>query len=179
MTEEEFRLADIRSKRWNTWIALAGAIGVVLSILVGFSQVTAQSEAQVTALNQQWKQQFYRERLELYRRATETAARIATLKTTNASTEQLDGSMREFYTLFWGPMAMTEEAAVESAMVKFKAGLDRNLDGRTLQTLALYLAHVARNETNSAYLEGQSASSGYGTNAEILSKMAKLVEKVE
>ncbi len=174
MTEEEYRRADIRAKNWQNVTAIVGAVAVVVSILIGLGQIVGQTKAQADAINNQWKQQFYEERLILYRRATEAAGRVAALKVAGAGGEEAESAWIEFRTLYWGPMGMTEGPDVERAMVFFNNAVEKDKDADTLQQLALRLAHVAKNETSSVYLGERGSVSHYGSNEAILAQMKEL-----
>ena len=132
-------------------------------------------ETQNRNIETQWRQEFYKERLRIYSRATEAAARIAALQqdadSTEANGKELARAIIEFKTLFWGPMCITEGAYVEDAMLKFNTGLGKGLAAPELKQLALYLAHVCRNEAHAEYKGKKTHASVYGTNTEILDKM--------
>ncbi len=167
--EEELRL-----KRINTWIAAIGAIGVAATIWFGFRRLAVEAQAQTNAVQQQWATHFYDEKLSLYARATETAAKIAALKSKEAKDTDLQGAITEFRILFWGPMCVTEGQDVEKAMVYFAAALDSAASGKDLQQLSLFLAHVCRNEAHELYVRDGHAASHYGTNDTILERMKQL-----
>jgi hypothetical protein len=175
MTDTENRRSDFILKLANTFIAAFGALGVVASIFFGFSQLEQQSAAQTEAIKEQWNSTFYDERIKLYTRATEAAARIASLKHMNAPAKAIDTAIIEFRNLFWGPMCITEGPEVESAMVKFNIGLSKGANAEVLQQLALLLAHVCKNETYAYYLKTDEIASVYGSNREILTQMDDLI----
>lgn len=131
----------------------------------------------MAALREQWNKSFYDEKISIYSRATEAAGRIAALKHAGGSEEELRSALIEFRTLFWGPMCITEDPDVEEAMVKFHSGASTNIPTADFEQLALYLAHVCKNEAHSHYFNNEGPASTYGTNDKILEKMTKLIEK--
>ena len=165
---------ELRLKRINTWIAGVGALGVAASIWFGFRQLAAQAEAQTDAIRQQWATHFYDEKLSLYAKATETAAKIAALKSQGATDAEMQEIVTQFRILFWGPMCVTEGPDVEKAMVLFGAGLDSSIPAKDLQQLSLYLAHVCRNEAHALYVRDGKPASHYGANDKILPLMKAL-----
>lgn len=175
----ERQKADLRLKIINTILAAVGGIGVIASIWFGFAQLEQQSEAQTEAIRDQWRQTFYDQRMDIYQRATEVAARIASLMRVNGPEQEISRAVVEFRTLFWGPMAITEGADVENAMIYFNRGLSQRLPARDMEQLALYLAHVCRNEAYDYYKINRAAgpASRYGTNEQILGEMKQILSR--
>ena len=159
---------EMRLKRINTWIAAIGAVGVAASIWFGFHQLATQ-------VRQQWTAKFYDEKLSLYSRATEAAARLAALKAADGTDAELRAGTLQFRTLFWGPMCVTEGRDVEQAMLHFARGLDAKVSAKSLEQLSLYLAHVCRNEAHALYIRDARPASHYGTNEKILAAMDGLL----
>lgn len=83
---------------------------------------------------------FLEKQLALYTEATEVAAKLAT----SQSDDELDAAKKRFLALYWGELALVEDKAVETAMVKFKQALDGNNKGHQLEQLSLALAHACR-----------------------------------
>jgi len=175
MDEADYRRREMRLKWINTVLAAFGGIGVVASIWFGLARLRHEWERQSRAIREQWRQTFYDERIAVYSRATETAGRIASLMSSGGTDEELSEAVVEFRTLFWGPMCITEGADVEKAMVKFNKGLNSNLSAAEMEQLALYLAHVCRNEAYNYYFEDKKAGSRYGPNEEVLSRMDAVI----
>lgn len=175
--DSDYKRTELRLKQVNTILAVFGGLGVIASVYFGFSQLQRQSAAQTRAIEQQWNNTFYDERMKLYARATEAAGRIASLVRKESDQAEIDGAIIEFRTLFWGPMCITEGTDVESAMVKFNTGISSNAGASALEQLALRLAHVCKNETHAYYLTTDQPASRYGTNAEILSQMDDIIKK--
>ncbi|MBD3276640.1 MAG: hypothetical protein GF372_15095 [Candidatus Marinimicrobia bacterium] len=170
---------DLRLKIINTILAAVGGVGVIASIWFGFAQLEQQSRAQTEAIRDQWRQTFYDQRMEIYQRATEGTGRIASLMRMNGPEQEIKRAIMEFRSLFWGPMAITEGADVENAMVYFNRGLTQNLPARDIEQLALYLAHVCRNEAYAYYniRRSDEPASRYGANEEILEMMEKVLDR--
>ena len=78
--------------------------------------------------------------LKLYTEATQIAATLATV--TADSIE--DKTMQRFWELYWGELALVENADVEKAMVQFGQGLQNGYNKSRLQQLSLELAHACR-----------------------------------
>jgi hypothetical protein len=182
MTEEQHRMQELRLKRLNTLIAVIGAIGVIASIYFGFSQLVSQSkvqaqatEAQTATIKDQWSRRFYDEKLAVYSRATEAAARLAALKSMGAPANQIEEAKMQFKVLFWGPMCITEDDDVESAMVLFQCGVDACATPKQVEDLSLFLAHLCKNEAHRLYLPSVHVASRYGSNPEILERMKKII----
>ena len=181
MNGEYHERADLRYKKLNTIIAAVGAFGVIVSILFGFSQLRSQSEAQTQAIRDQWGRKFYDEKIDLYTRATEVAARIAALRRSQSDEKTFEDALVEFRSLYWGPMCITEGEDVESAMVKFHEGVTADLPASALEQLALFLAHVCKNEAHALYLDKDKPTeeppSRYGNNRQILERMDKIMKE--
>jgi len=171
MNEDKYRAREARLKILNTMIAAIGTLAVIGSIWIGLKSVAASSQAQATAINDQWGQRFYDERLLIYARATEAASRIAALTTFGGSKLELKDARLEFQVLYWGPMCITEGVDMEAAMVIFGDALDKSMDGPTLEYLAQRLAHVARNEMHATFPGVDSSVSKFGDSEEILRDM--------
>jgi hypothetical protein len=177
MNDIDYKEKEYRLKLVNTLFAILGAIGVIASIIIGFAQLNQATSAQTEAIEQQWNSSFYDERIRIYTRATEAAGEIASLvrmkesDTGNVPDDEINSAIVDFRKLFWGPMCITEGEDVSKAMVKFNEGLDRKVDARTLEQLALRLAHICKNETYAYYLGMDSAVSRLGSNDRILFQM--------
>lgn len=83
---------------------------------------------------------FLEKQLSLYTEATQVAAKLATSQNNN----ELDAAKERFLALYWGELALVEDKAVETAMVKLKQALDDNNKGHQLEQLSLGLAHACR-----------------------------------
>ena len=78
--------------------------------------------------------------LKLYTDATQVAATISTQEDGPARSRAL----KRFWELYWGELALVEDATVEKAMVAFGAGLKSGLGHEEMKRLSLTLAHACR-----------------------------------
>lgn len=83
---------------------------------------------------------FLEKQLSLYIEATQVAAKLAT----SQNEDEIESAKKRFLTLFWGELALVEDEAVETAMVKLKQAMDNNSKGHQLEQLSLALAHACR-----------------------------------
>lgn len=116
--------------------SLSIAAGGLWTILV--YRRARQKEATSAALAA--KQPFLMRRLELYSEATLCAARIAV----GTDEAEIASAKRRFWDLYWGPMAIVEDADVENAMVVFGQALNDSVSPTALETAAIDLAHSCR-----------------------------------
>ncbi|MEM9022406.1 MAG: hypothetical protein AAGB22_01600 [Bacteroidota bacterium] len=148
------------------------ALGVLLVAGTIYFGLRSQSEA----INNQWGQEFYKQKMQVYLQAAEVTSQIAYLKAQDTLQAALDEKIMAFNTLYFGPMAIMEESSVEAAMVMYKRALDEDLPADVLEQLALYLSHVLRNDSRAMYLQETQPSSPYGTNEELLEAMRSYFE---
>src|SRR5262249_25483941 len=100
---------------------------------------------------------FWDSQLQLYLRAAEAAATIAT----SLDAEAVKRAEAQFWTLYWGPLAIVEDvgteprpsAEVEAAMVRFGRYLGNNKDRNRgeMQRLSLDLAHAMRHSVGPSF----------------------------
>ncbi len=76
----------------------------------------------------------------LYFQATSSTAIIAT-SDSGVSRKEAEAT---FWELYWGPLALVEDRAVEAAMVRFRDCLIQQCPQDELQQLSLALAHTCR-----------------------------------
>jgi len=130
-------------------------------------------------LEDEWRQRFFDNQISIYRDVVETAGRIAVLSR-NRDDPRMKAELEEFLTQFWGQMCIVEGSDVERAMILFKSGVEKQLPAEKIEQLALNLAHVCRNETNTRYFltsdEISKRKSSRGTNEQLLEKMKTLVK---
>lgn len=174
-TEKELTLKQI-----NTGIAAVGAAGVIASIWFGIREIRSQAQAQLQATNaqtqsieEQWAHRFFDEKLAIYTRATEAAARLATSKASGAPIAE---HISQFQTLYWGPMCITEGDDVQEAMVLFLRATQTNATSQQLQTLSRDLARICRNEARTHYLRKAGLPKETERSDYILEGMRKIVK---
>ena len=89
---------------------------------------------------------FLTEQLRLAFEASDTAARLAT----ETDAGEWEAARQNFWRLYWGPLGIVEDRAVEAAMVALGSVVPREpgtpaLPMRSLEQPSLRLAHAARN----------------------------------
>ena len=112
MTEETHR-------QWDTAIKILGFAGVIVGGIVGITQFHDQREREITQFaetkEREFYSQFWNERLRLYVKTLDTAAKISTATSLVESTVP----RAEFWTLFDGSMAVVQDQAVDAAIHEF------------------------------------------------------------
>ena len=83
---------------------------------------------------------FLERQLKLYTEATQAAAKIAT----SHDESTIDESVKRFWQLYWGELALVENKAVEGAMKRFGDGLRAERPRHEMEQLSLALAHACR-----------------------------------
>ncbi len=112
----------------------------VVTVVVGIWQFSVQQ-------SQANKQPFLQKQLELAFEATNAAASLAS-ETDPAEWEK---ARKTFWRLYWGPLSIVEDRAVEAAMVKMGSGVPKQpvdnpqLPMTALQAPSYQLAHAVRN----------------------------------
>jgi hypothetical protein len=132
MGEETARLIDAACKILATVGLVFGGGWTLITFLIGRKDQARTEEIEA-------KKPFNEKRMERYISAVNAAATIAA----NPNPVFREQAQAEFWTLYWGDLALFEDARVEAAMVEFgrrlKAGLGDDLKG-----CALTLAHACR-----------------------------------
>lgn len=90
---------------------------------------------------------FRTQQLKLYLEASNVTAKIATLEPGDARTH----AIQHFRELYWGNLAVFENKRVESAMVTFSQGLEKEEDPSVLSHKALRVAHACRDSLEDAW----------------------------
>ncbi len=99
---------------------------------------------------------FYQLQLDFY---TEAVEATATLATEDKNTIDYQNARKNFMRLFWGRLAIVEEATVEAKMIAFKNLLDdyenpdSNISKKELQLASLDLAHDASRYTIGVWVD--------------------------
>ena len=191
-TRHEVDLIDKPLDRWmrilSTSASILVAVAVVIGIWFGYRELSAltsqlelqteQTMLQRQTLEDEWRQKFFDNQIEIYRELADVVGKIAVLRN-DVDDPEFANQTRQFLALFWGKMCIVEGSDVERAMIQFKRGIDQKLAADELEQLALSLVHVCRNETNERYFltdaeRKQRESKLFGSNNEILKKMEKL-----
>jgi hypothetical protein len=90
---------------------------------------------------------FLQKQLELYGEAVRTTAKISA----GPIGEDRTVLLKRFVELFYGELATVENREVASAMVSFKAALDKKHDDDELRQLSLALAHAVRRSLDESW----------------------------
>lgn len=107
----------------------------------GVYQFSVGQKAQAETRRIEASKPFLEHQLAMYKEASRLASTIATTADEKKKAEALD----RYWSLYWGELALVEDARVEGAMVRFGEALKAKADARTVQLLALNLAHECRN----------------------------------
>ena len=192
MSETNRHEVDLVDKPFDRWIRALGtsatvltAIAVFTGVWFGFREVSAlsnqlelqteQLRLQRVALEEEWKQKFFDNQIEIYSEVAAVAGKIAALGNA-ASDEDRAKYKLEFSALFWGKMCIVEGADVEQAMIFFKRGLDKNIKSEKLEQLAVNLVHVCRNETKQRYFPAEQPKAELDDNNQIIARMQKIAD---
>lgn len=129
------------------YVAQTNVAGIQNNFEMELASLNANHEKELELLRAQLTQQHERQKPFLerqmmhYFQATEAASEIANSEDSASRTEAVE----RFWQLYWGPLAMVEDATVERAMVNYGNALrSRNPDRPVLQQLSLELAHACR-----------------------------------
>jgi len=125
----------------ETSIKILSILGAVIVFCWGVFQFTVTQRQQSETRRIEATKPFLERQLALYTEATQLASAIAT--TTNAAMREQ--AVARFWSLYWGELALVEDAFVEGAMVKFGDALRRQASDEEVKQGALNLAHACRN----------------------------------
>ena len=114
---------------------------VVATFAWGVYQFNATQKQQSETRRIEATKPFLERQLTLYTEATKTASTIATTTDAKVKAE----AVSKFWAMYWGELALVEDAFVEGAMVKFGQALRSNASDDEIKQKALDLAHVCRN----------------------------------
>jgi len=125
----------------ETAIRILSLMGAVVAFGWGVYQFSVTQRQQVESRRIEATKPFLERQLALYTEATQVASTIAT---TTDSTKKRQ-ALERFWSLYWGELALVEDAFVEGEMVKFGAALERSAGEDEIRQQALNLAHASRN----------------------------------
>ena len=151
-----FRLTEDQARFWQTLFAgvtaLALVAGGIYTLVQYFNTREADQRnftlqlnlAQLQASNAKMeaKKPFFAKQLELCEQASSAAAILVSPK--NRDTAERKKANGEFWRLYWGPLAIVEDRAVETAMVRFGHCLEGECADQSIENLSLDLAHRCR-----------------------------------
>lgn len=116
-------------------------LGAVVTFGWGVLQYTANEKAQAESRRVEATKPFLERQLRLYTEATQAAATIAT----SEDAAELAAARKRFWSLYWGELALVEDATVEAAMVRLGRALqEKEQDPANIRQLSLTLAHACR-----------------------------------
>jgi hypothetical protein len=127
---------------------VSGAIAIGSAVVAywaktSVAEIESERSTALENLAEQHERQrpFLERQMSHYFEAAEIAAKIANSEDAQTRTAAVD----RFWLLYWGPLAVVEDAPVERAMVAFGNALRSDVkDRRALQRLSLNLAHACR-----------------------------------
>ena len=159
---EGLRAQKFWDRTVGRYLPMLTALLAVAGFWVGLIQYNQErigsDQRRTDELRRESARPFWDAQLKLYQRASEAAAVIATSKSADAVAR----AENDFWTLYWGPLAIVEDvgvekqpvAEVEQAMVQFgRSLLDRgwNPSRTELQGRSLALAHAMRKPVSPAF----------------------------
>jgi len=113
-------------------------------------QIQTQTEENKVQHLYSFQNSFWQKQLELYVKATTVAAELTQYE---LNSESYKKSRKDFYTYFWGPMSIVEDANVKKAMENFSSALrDYEIDPskeslKNLRNHSYFLAQTCRNSS--------------------------------
>lgn len=128
---------------------ISGVVALTSAVVAYRAQVNvAQTQADIVRLkaesrpSHEWQKPLLQRVMQRYFDAADATSKIAQLE----DCPERQYAIKQFWQLYWGPLAVVEEPEVESAMVNFGNALAEGNPARsTLQLLSLKLAHACRN----------------------------------
>ena len=124
----------------ETTVKIVSTLVAVATFAWGVIQFTASQAQQAETRRIEATKPFLERQLAMYTEATRLASTIATTSDEKKKAEALD----RYWSLYWGELALVEDARVEGAMVKFGEALNAKADPEKIRNLALALAHTCR-----------------------------------
>lgn len=122
-------------------VKILSLLGAVITFAWGVFQYIQTQNQQSQTRRIEATKPFLERQLALYTEATQLASTIAT----TADTKKKEQSLDRFWSIYWGELALVEDAFVEGAMVKFGEALRSKASDDEVKQLALGLAHACRN----------------------------------
>ena len=122
-------------------VKILSILGAVIAFAWGVVQFTVTQKQQAETRRIEATKPFLERQLALYTEATQVSSTIATTSDSKKKEQALD----RFWSLYWGQLALVEDAFVEGAMVKLGEALQKKSSDEEVKQLALNLAHACRN----------------------------------
>lgn len=124
----------------ESWIKIFTLAGGVIAFVWGAHQFLANQRSQAETRRIEATRPFLDRQLTLYTEATQAAATLAT----SSSDDEIIAAKQRFWSLYWGELALVEDARVETAMVQLGRALRQDQPQGDVQLLSLKLAHACR-----------------------------------
>lgn len=147
-------------------VKVLGAVGLIASIVWSVVQYMDTVDRQITERKQEFEKEiaemqrearkpFLERQLALYIEAAQMASRIAT----STDVQERDAAIARFRELYWGDLAVVEDAKVAASMVAFRNELERALErrpheplvGTGLERAAIAIAHACRDSIQKSW----------------------------
>jgi hypothetical protein len=125
---------------WEAALRLLSILGAVIAFTWGVYQYVENEKKLASSRRVEATKPFLERQLKLYTEATQAAATIAT----SSDAAERAASIKRFWSLYWGELALVEDKSVEAAMVAFGQGLEQGGAPAELKRLSLRLAHACR-----------------------------------
>jgi hypothetical protein len=140
MTTEQYQL-------WDTAIKLVGFIGVAIGASFTYWQYFDGVRRQQATATFEAKRPFFAQRQDLYGQAIKAVGTLAT----SSDAAILKDAERDFWHLYWGPLATVESREVERIMVTIGICLEENQPLSARKALSLELAKQIRLENQDTW----------------------------
>lgn len=127
-------------RQFDLGIKSVTAALAVIGIIVGLWKYFDTTE-------KDFRQPYWERQISLYFEATRSAATLAT----SDDEKKRHNAAATFWELYWGPLALVEDRAVETAMIAFGDCLKENCSRSRLQQLSLNLAHICRRSIGTSW----------------------------
>jgi hypothetical protein len=124
----------------DSWVKALSLLGAAIAFIWGVVQFMAGQHTQAETRRIEATKPFLERQLKLYTDATQAAATLATSK----DAQEIAAAKKRFWALYWGELALVEDARVEAAMVQLGRALDTGSQGQHVQAASLALAHACR-----------------------------------
>lgn len=132
---------------FESWVKLFSIVGAVVAFAWGVFQYVQNEQRQVESRRIEATKPFLERQLKLYTEATQAAATIAT----SDNPAERTAALKRFWSLYWGELALVEDAKVEAAMVQLGRALEQKAPGDQIKRLSLTLAHACRDSLGKSW----------------------------
>lgn len=131
-----------RTDRRDFWLKVLPLAGAAVAFIWGTFQYFANESRQAASRRIEAAKPYLERQLKVCTEALQATATIAT----GSDEAELAAAKKAFWKMYWGEMALVEDAFVEGAMVEFGEKVKNSAKGDEQLTVAsLKLAHACRN----------------------------------